>query len=30
VRRELGQTLFNAMLQHPLQIFWVFFVPERL
>jgi len=30
VRRELGKTLFNAMLQNPLQIFWFFFVPERL
>jgi hypothetical protein len=30
VRRELGKTLFNAMLQHPLRICWFFFVPERL
>jgi hypothetical protein len=30
VRRELGKTPFNAMLQNPLRIFWFFFVPERL
>jgi hypothetical protein len=29
VRRELGKTPFNATLQHPLRIFWCFFVPER-
>jgi hypothetical protein len=30
VRRELGKTPFNAILQNPLWIFWFFFVPERL